>query len=135
MAPLPHYRAYGSVARRIGGLLAASAASPCNSSVANMPWWKVPRIYPGPVAAGSSPRSAAVPSTSRGSEEHINGPCGQCVQLLSGKNPLVERSRECSLVSWRPVIEKELGRWVSGLVRDDGISWELGRNRRARIGV
>jgi uncharacterized protein DUF3363 len=44
------------------------------------------------------------------SGERINATCGQCVQLLSGEYPLVERSREFSLVWRRPVIEKELGR-------------------------
>jgi hypothetical protein len=32
-----------------------------------------------------------------------------------------------ALVPWCPVIEKELGRTVSGLMRGDGISWEIGR--------
>jgi hypothetical protein len=33
------------------------------------------------------------------------------------------------------VIERELGRQVSGLVRGDGISWELGRQRGLGIGM
>jgi hypothetical protein len=33
------------------------------------------------------------------------------------------------------VIERELGRQVSGLVRGDGISWELDRQRGLGIGM
>ncbi len=33
------------------------------------------------------------------------------------------------LVPWRALIEKEIGREVGGLIRGDGISWELGRQR------
>jgi len=47
----------------------------------------------------------------------------------------VERSREFTLVPWRPVIEKQLGRQVSALVRGDGVSWEFGRKRGLGIGM
>ncbi len=69
------------------------------------------------------------------SGERISGTYRQSVQLVSGKYALVERSREFTLVPWRPVIEKELGKQVAGLVRGDGISWELGRQRGIGIGM
>ena len=72
------------------------------------------------------------------SGERISGTYRQSMQLVSGKYALVERSREFTLVPWRPVIEKELGRQVAGLVRGDGISWELGRqwgNRHWYVGA
>jgi len=69
------------------------------------------------------------------SGERISGTYRQSVQLVSGKYALVERSCEFTLVPWRPVIEKELGKQVSGLVRGDGISWELGRQRGLGIGM
>ncbi|WP_371135742.1 DUF3363 domain-containing protein [Reyranella sp.] len=59
----------------------------------------------------------------------------QSVQLVSSKYALVERSREFTLVPWRPVIEKQLGRQVSALVRGDGVSWEFGRKRGLGIGL
>ena len=65
--------------------------------------------------------------------ERITGRYKGAVELVSGKYALVENAREFTLVPWRPVIEKELGRTVSGLVRGDGISWEVGR--RLGIGV
>ena len=69
------------------------------------------------------------------SGERISGIYRQSVQLVSGKYALVERSREFTLVPWRPVIEKALGRQVTGLVRGSGISWELGRKRGLGIGM
>ena len=69
------------------------------------------------------------------SGERISGTYRQSVQLISGKYALVERSRELTLVPWRPAIENELGRQVAGLVRGEGISWELGRKRGLGIGM
>ena len=69
------------------------------------------------------------------SGERISGTYRQSVQLVSGQYALVERSREFTLIPWRPVIEKALGRRVSGLVRDTGISWEFGRRRGPGISM
>ncbi len=69
------------------------------------------------------------------SRKRITGTYRQSVQLVSDKYALVERSREFTLVPWRPVVEKELGKQVSGLVRGDGISWELGRQWGLGIGM
>ncbi len=51
------------------------------------------------------------------SGERISGTYRQSVRLVSGKYALVERSTEFTLVPWPPIIEKALGRQVSGLVR------------------
>ncbi|MCC6915300.1 MAG: relaxase/mobilization nuclease and DUF3363 domain-containing protein [Rhodospirillaceae bacterium] len=52
------------------------------------------------------------------------------VDLVSGRFALIETpSREFSLVPWRPMLERNLGREVSGIVRRDGISWTIGRSR------
>ena len=67
--------------------------------------------------------------------ERIAGTYRQSVQLVSGKYALVERSREFTLVPWRPVIDKQLGQQVTALVRGDGISWEFGRTRGLGIGI
>ncbi|HXP72913.1 MAG TPA: DUF3363 domain-containing protein [Stellaceae bacterium] len=67
--------------------------------------------------------------------ERVNGTYREAVQLVSGKYALVENSREFTLVPWRPVIERDLGRTISGLVQDGGISWEFGRKRGLGIGM
>jgi hypothetical protein len=69
------------------------------------------------------------------SGERIDGIYRRSVRLVSGRYALVERAREFTLVPWRPVIEKALGRQVSGLVRGNGVSWELGRKRGLGIGM
>ncbi len=69
------------------------------------------------------------------SGERVSGTYRQSVQLVSGKYALVERSKEFTLVPWRPVIEKALGQQVTGLVRGSGISWDMGRKRGLGIGM
>jgi hypothetical protein len=65
--------------------------------------------------------------------ERISGVYRQQVEMVSGKYALVETGRHFVLVPWRPLIEKELGRRVTGLVRGDGVSWKLGRQRGLEI--
>ena len=67
--------------------------------------------------------------------ERVTGTYKESVQLISGKYALVDNTREFTLVPWRPVIEEDLGRAVTGLVRGDGISWESGRARVLGIGM
>ena len=59
----------------------------------------------------------------------IRGTYREAIQLASGRYALVENVQEFSLVPWRPVIERSLGREVVGLVTDGGISWQIGRDR------
>jgi len=61
--------------------------------------------------------------------DSLRGTYKGAVTLVSGKYALVENALEFTLVPWRPVIEKELGREVYGLVRGSGISWQFGRSR------
>jgi type IV secretory pathway VirD2 relaxase len=61
--------------------------------------------------------------------ERIGGVYRQPVEMASGKYAMIETGRHFMLVPWRALIEKELGREVGGLIRGDGISWELGRQR------
>ena len=41
----------------------------------------------------------------------------------------VEKSREFTLVPWRPILERHVGKSVSGIMRGDEISWSFGRGR------
>ena len=45
----------------------------------------------------------------------------------------IENGREFSLVPWRPIVDRRLGREVSGVLRGGGMSWELGRERGLEI--
>ena len=51
------------------------------------------------------------------------------VDTMSGRFALVEKSREFTLVPWRPVLDRHIGKSVSGIMRGDGISWSFGRGR------
>jgi hypothetical protein len=59
----------------------------------------------------------------------IEGVYRRSVELASGKFAMIEKSREFTLVPWRPVLERQLGKVVSGIGRNDSISWSLGRQR------
>jgi len=63
--------------------------------------------------------------------ERISGIVRSRVNLNSGSFAVVENSREFTLVPWRPVLERHLGREVSGVMRSSGsISWTIGRERQ-----
>jgi len=59
----------------------------------------------------------------------IEGTYRRAVDLMSGRYALVERSRDFTLVPWRPVLDRHVGKSVAGRMRADGISWMIGRGR------
>ena len=59
----------------------------------------------------------------------VEGIYRRSVDLVSGRFALIERSRDFTLVPWRPALEKQVGKSVSGWMRGDGISWSVGRGR------
>ena len=52
------------------------------------------------------------------------------VDLASGRFAIIEKSRDFTLVPWRAVLERNIGKAVSGIARDEGISWSFGRQRK-----
>jgi type IV secretory pathway VirD2 relaxase len=81
------------------------------------------------VAARMS-RQLGLPFAEAASGERVTGICRRRVDLSSGSFALVENSKEFTLVPWRPVLERQIGRQVSGIVRGSGtISWTIGRQR------
>jgi len=63
------------------------------------------------------------------SGERIEGTYRRSVQVGSARMALIQKSREFTLVPWRPVLERRIGREVSGLVRGGDVSWSFGRQR------
>jgi len=59
----------------------------------------------------------------------VEGQLLRRVDLASGRFALVEKSREFTLVPWRPTFERQLGRTVAGVLGTGGISWQIGRPR------
>ncbi len=61
--------------------------------------------------------------------EQTEGVYRRPVELASGRHALREKSREFTLVPWRPVLDRHLDRPVSGIMRGDAINWIVGRQR------
>ncbi len=61
--------------------------------------------------------------------ERVDGILRRHVDLASGRYGVVEKSREFTLVPWRPVLERQIGKPVGGIVREGGVSWSFGRER------
>jgi hypothetical protein len=56
-------------------------------------------------------------------------------QLASGRFAMIDDGLGFSLVPWRPVLEKEIGRQVMGVMRGGDISWQFGRAIALGIGM
>lgn len=61
--------------------------------------------------------------------DRIEGKIARRIDMASGRFALIEKSREFTLVPWRPVLEKQIGKQASGVLREGGISWAFGRGR------
>lgn len=61
--------------------------------------------------------------------ERIEGKLVRPVDMTSGRHALIERARDFTLVPWRSVLEPRMGKPVSGIMREGGISWIFGRQR------
>lgn len=61
--------------------------------------------------------------------ERIDGRLVRAVDMASGRHALIERSRDFTLVPWRPALEPQVGKPVVGIMRERGVSWTFGRQR------
>ena len=65
-----------------------------------------------------------------GNGEYVAGSYSQRFTLASGRFAMIDSGLGFQLVPWTPSLEKQLGRHVSGIARDDGgIDWSFGRKR------
>lgn len=64
----------------------------------------------------------------------IEGVCSRPVQLASGKFAVIAKSKEFTLVPWRPVLERQRGKMVGGVMRGSSVSFEFGRKRGVGLG-
>ena len=63
--------------------------------------------------------------------ERIDGVFRRRIDLASGRFALIEKSREFSLVPWRPVLERHVGKSIAGVLREGGVSWAFQKGRNA----
>ena len=80
-------------------------------------------------AAGKLSRTINKPYTALGNSRSVEGVYTEAIDRPSGKFAVIERSKEFTLVPWRPVMERRLGRSISGRVSAGGISWEVAKQR------
>jgi len=77
-------------------------------------------------AAGENlSKSLGKPYVTAQARGHIDGTYVQTVDRPSGKFAIIEKSREFTLVPWRPIMERRLGQSISGTIGGGGISWDV----------
>jgi type IV secretory pathway VirD2 relaxase len=59
----------------------------------------------------------------------VEGMLRHIVPLAGDKVAVIKRSRDFTLVPWRPVLDRHVGQQVAGIMRAEGISWAIGRQR------
>ncbi len=64
----------------------------------------------------------------------VEGIYRRSVRLSSGKFAVLEKSKEFTLVPWRPVLERQRGKMVSGMVRGSSVSFDFSRKRGLELG-
>jgi hypothetical protein len=79
--------------------------------------------------AGLISEELNLPFAEAASGARIQGIVRRRLDLVSGQYALIEKSRAFTLVPWRPVLERQIGKSVSGIMRPDGVSWSIGRGR------
>lgn len=62
--------------------------------------------------------------------EYVGGKLVGSTQLASGRFAMIDDGLGFSLVPWQPVLDKRIGRQITGTMRDGGgIEWDFGRKR------
>jgi Protein of unknown function (DUF3363) len=62
--------------------------------------------------------------------EHVSGVYRQRINLSSGRFAMIDDGMGFQLVPWRPALEQQLGRQVSGVMSPSGqVEWSFGRRR------
>lgn len=61
--------------------------------------------------------------------EQVEGVYRRPVQLASGKFAVIAKSKEFTLVPWRPVLERQRGKIVGGIMRGSSVSFDFGKKR------
>ena len=59
----------------------------------------------------------------------VEGVVARRLDLASGRFAMIESGREFALVPWRPVLQRAMGKAVSGVMREAGTSWTIARGR------
>jgi len=66
--------------------------------------------------------------------DRIEGVYKRSIQLASGKFAFIEKSKEFTLVPWRPALERQRGKTVAGAIRGASVSFDFSKKRGMGIG-
>jgi type IV secretory pathway VirD2 relaxase len=67
--------------------------------------------------------------------ERISGIFSRSVHLASGKYAVIQKSKEFTLVPWRPELEQFRGKALSGTASSQGINWDWNMKRGQGLGI
>jgi hypothetical protein len=59
--------------------------------------------------------------------EYVSGTLAGSTNLVSGRYAMIDDGLGFSLVPWQPVLDQRIGHHITGVVRGNGIEWDLGR--------
>jgi type IV secretory pathway VirD2 relaxase len=83
--------------------------------------------------AGQLSRELGLPFAESPNGAKVSGILKRPIDLASGKFALIEKSREFTLVPWAKVLERQIGKEVSGIAREGGMNWTIGRQLRGPV--
>src|SRR3546814_11675985 len=66
--------------------------------------------------------------------DRVEGRLVRSFELASGRHALVERALGFTRVPWRPVLHRQLGKPVPGILRAGGLHWNWGRPEPRGVG-
>jgi Protein of unknown function (DUF3363) len=67
--------------------------------------------------------------------QRVRGKLVGSAQLASGRFAMIDDGLGFSLIPWRSVLDKQIGRQVIGVMRGGDVSWQLGRAMELGIGL
>ena len=70
-----------------------------------------------------------------GEGDRIDGTFSRSVNLASGKYAVIQKSKEFTLVPWRPEMEQFRGKTLSGTASGQGINWDWNAGRNRGLGI
>lgn len=80
-------------------------------------------------AAKALSQKLGKPFTHAPQSGRISGQYVERIDRASGRYAVIERAKDFSLVPWREVMDRNLGKQISGMIRGRQISWTLTRGR------
>jgi type IV secretory pathway VirD2 relaxase len=74
-------------------------------------------------------------SAQLGEGDRIDGTFSRSVNLASGKYAVIQKSKEFTLVPWRPEMDQFRGKALSGTAGGQGINWDWNAGRSRGLGI